>query len=214
MAEPFIWQFQYKIVDIPFWLNWQSQNQGFLSDSYHYEQRFFWPESSKIILQGFDKTFLQLSMYDIEFKTDNYLLLPDNRNIKFRKKKLHYKPFIHIDNNAFIYEAKQKYHLLKQQQEILTLLESKEPIELKSKSEMKQWLCQNHQVCEVSKESLKLDLPTTHSSIELSRIQVGFNYYHSIVIESLSSKWVSEAVKAMGIDNPPQDYVSFLKGIA
>ena len=65
-----------------------------------FEQRFFWPESTAIVLHGMPESSLWLSCYQFEIHKDNYLLLEDESNIKFRKKKLHIKPLIKMEDGV------------------------------------------------------------------------------------------------------------------
>ncbi len=212
MQSPFVWQFQFELEKIPFWHHGEGGSAA-SSMAYNFEQRFFWPASEPIILSGLSQQQLMLSSYELEFKKDSYLLLDENRNIKYRKKKLHYKPFIRQERGCCVFAKKQKYHLFQQQNDIMNLLNCQAVSGLSTKNQVKEWLCNAFQVCEVEKESLKLMLPIKDTSIEMSRIQINSMIFHSLVVESCSAKQVNECVSALGINHSSQDYVSFLRGV-
>lgn len=164
-------------------------------------------------MTGFSLEQLKLSQYEFEAKTDNYLLLSDDRNIKYRKKKLHYKPLVEQKQGAMIYGQKHKYHLIKQQRDVFCLLDVQNAPEMQNNEAMTDWLKAHFNICMINKESLTLKLPMDDLSIELSRLLIGSSVFYSLVVESLVLSTVNKSVAALGISPPPQDYVSFLKGL-
>lgn len=209
---PFIWKFKFELQSEPCWQQWPIVHSTEQVEK-HYEMRFFWPESQSICLKGFSKNELWLSPYQMEVHQDSYLMLADERNIKFRKKKLHYKPLLQEEGNVICYANKQKYHLLKQQSEIIKLLTAVPPAtDLKQLKQVKQWLYSQYTICDVHKETLSLVLiPENQLTLEFSRIACCGTYYHSLVIESTRQPQVEQMAQALGVEQEPKTYINFLK---
>lgn len=213
MTTPFIWQFQLHAQDKPFWLNWDSDTENIAVAPVTYEQRFFWPSEHSIILHGLSNEQMQLSSYVFDAKTDSYLILDDERNIKFRKKKLHYKPMLEAKEHCMAFAEKQKFHFINDKAAIENLLGIPSLPVLTLKEDMSAWLKTRFRVCDVKKESLKLLIGIDDASIELSRLQVAQSFFYSLVIEASTPHRVNQCVAALGIDDVPTGYVSFLKGV-
>jgi len=211
--QPLIWQFKINLEDKPFWQSWPLYEKA-LSTSEKYEQRFFWSEHTPIILNGLSREALWLSAYEFETHSDCYLLLDDNRNVKFRHKKLHVKPLVSINNHIMAYKPKIKFHLLKEASEIGQFLGRTDFSGFESKSQVKEKLRDSFVSCDVYKEAFTLDLMNSaHITIELSRIMSNGTVFYSLVVESPIAKCVEEAVVALGLTKQSQDYISFLKGL-
>lgn len=212
--SPFIWQFKFKTEPQAFWHDW-SLDSILHDNAIKFEQRFFWPAERAITLNGLSHEALWFSSYEFETHEDSYILFPDNRNIKFRKKKMHYKPLLKIENNTASYGTKCKYHLLKQRDELSQLIEGTLLSEFDTKSQVKTYFRQNYNVCDVYKETLTLNLISTlQFSIEFSRLKANDRLFHSLVVESYQADLVDTVVKHLGITQKPQDYISFLKGLS
>lgn len=63
-----------------------------------------------------------LSDYTIEKNKDYYLLLPNQENIKIRKKRLHYKPQVLTHGQTLAFISKEKYHVKKHKHQIREML--------------------------------------------------------------------------------------------
>ena len=169
-----------------------------------WEARFFWPEQEVIVLKGLSEIFLNLSQYKIKHRHDQYLILPDNLNIKQRKAQLIYKPLLQKHNNLFGYGKKINLHECAQDAVLpaTNMLTAKALLHsLKEAFRM-----------DVIKEALLYTFPSNPKIIlELSRLKINEAIFFSVCLEGRSQQMVSDIAKELIGKINACDYLSFLK---
>lgn len=204
MNKRLIWNFEInpeQDLDLPTPLN--------TSPDYHWEARFFWPESAIILINGLNERFLRLEQYQIKSKHDLYFLLPEaDYNIKLRREKLVYKPLLERTSSALAFGKK-----IKLDEDAPSTLPAKENSTIDPRALLQQLHNQARKVT-VEKEVLIYRFPAPlKTKLELARLLIKEQVFYSLGLESSALNVVEALSEQLIREEETSDYISFLKKV-
>ncbi|KTC64892.1 Uncharacterised protein (plasmid) [Legionella adelaidensis] len=200
MQKRLVWNFEITLGSFSFPEKFSETKTDF-----HWEARFFWPETEVISLNELDESYLKLSEYEFKKRKDLYFLLPNfDGNLKLRRDQLLYKPLIDKKNGILAYGSKVKLHELDED----ALLVRNEKFKVKEIIS----LTQKAAPLEVSKEALIHTFSQKPKvKMELSRIVVNKKIFYSVSFESRCFEYVECLQEKLLNKAVASDYVTFLK---
>jgi len=178
-----------------------------------WEKRFFWDATENITLKCLGDHFLNFNKYKFKSREDCYFLSPThNKNIKFRHRKLAYKPLLETSERMFCYDKKVKFDLVNASPDLCILFP--ELSCWNQETSIREFLMEKNESMTVYKEAFIYVFSERFSGkFELSRILVNGNWFLSFCLEAKNKKLVKYLTDQILPDEQSIDYISFLKDL-